>query len=354
MQPLPHTRSDTSGRSGGGARAGLGGFALRCLVAIALIVGALLLWQLQQVMLLLFAAILVAVILKAAAGGLQRLAPLGDTPALLLAAVLILALLGGIGLLFGREMAAQFDALGQTLPGAWDNFVEQVGADRVRALMERFAPEGSTVAGIVQTVLGVVTGALTGLVLAILGGLYLALNPESYRRGMIRLFPNAARARVGRAADATGHSLKAWLVGQLVSMLVVGLLTWGGLTLIGVPSAVALGLIAALLEFVPLVGPIVAAVPGVLIALTMGFESFALVAGLYLLIQQLEGNVLSPVIMRHSVSIPPAVTLFSIFLFGALFGAMGVILGGPLTVAAFVLVRELWLDEDVRAADADD
>ncbi|OWK31982.1 AI-2E family transporter [Sphingomonas mucosissima] len=327
-------------------------FALKSLVAIALIALALLIWHLRDAALLLFAAIVVAVILRGSAEGLQRVLPIGDNLALAVATGLITIVVAGVFILFGQQMAIQFSDLAEALPGAWSNLVDQIGADRVDGMVERFAPQGSTIAGVVQSALSIVTSVATGLVLAVLGGLYLAANPATYRAGALRLLPDDARERTARALDATGQSLRSWLLGQMVLMAVVGVVTAVGLTLIGVPSALALGLIAGLLEFVPLVGPIVAAIPGVLIAMTMGVETAAITAGFYLIIQQAEGNVMEPLIMRKSVSIPPAVTLFSIFLFGGLFGPVGVLLGGPLTVAAFVLVRVLWLNDDMQRSSA--
>lgn len=328
-------------------------FAVKALVAIALIALALLIWHLRDAALLLFAAIVVAVVLRGSARGLQRVLPVGDNVALTIATGLTALVVIGIFGLFGQQMAGQLSDLADALPGAWSNLVDQIGADRVDGWAERFAPQGSTIAGLVQTTLGIVTSVATGLVLAILGGLYLAANPGIYRKGALRLLPENARARTARALDATGQSLRGWLLGQVVLMVLVGVITAVGLSLIGVPSALALGLIAGLLEFVPLVGPIAAAIPGVLIAMTMGVETAAITAGFYLMVQQAEGNVMEPLIMRTSVSIPPAVTLFSIFLLGGLFGPVGVLLGGPLTVAAFVMVRVLWLNDDMRASSSD-
>ena len=324
-------------------------FALKTPVAIALIAFALLIWKLHDAVLLLFAAVITAVILRASAQALQRILPVGDGVALSLATALIAALvIGAIGL-FGQEVSSQVSELTAMLPGAWDTLVDTVGAERVEHLVERFMPEGATIASIAQTVIGLVTSAATGLALAVLGGVYLALSPDTYRRGALRLLPDSAKERVARAFDQTGDSLRAWLLGQIFLMLLVGVVTGVGLWIIGVPSAFALGLIAGLLEFVPLIGPIAAAIPGVLIALTMGLETAALTAGFYFVVQQSEGNILEPLVMRKSVSIPPAVTLFAIFLFGGLFGPIGVLLGGPLTVAAFVLVQVLWLNDDLRA-----
>jgi len=338
-------------------REAIADFALKTIVAIGLVSLALLVWKLRDAVLLVFAAVITAVILRAFARALQRVVPMGDGIALSLATVIIaVVVIGAVGL-FGQEVSTQISALANMLPGAWDTLVDTVGAERLDQLVDRFMPEGATIASIAQSVISVVVSAASGLALAVLGGIYLALSPDTYRRGALRLLPASAQRRAARAIDQTGDSLRAWLIGQILLMLLVGVVTGVGLSVIGVPSAFALGLIAGLLEFVPLIGPIAAAIPGVLIALTMGIETAALSAGFYLVVQQSEGNILEPLVMRKSVSIPPAITLFAIFLFGALFGPLGVLLGGPLTVAAFVMVRVLWLNDDLsggRQAKASD
>lgn len=325
-------------------REALAGFAVRVLIALALGGLALLAWRLHDVLLLLFGAVLVAVILNAAADGVCRLLPVPRGAALAIAALLILVLLGGAIRLFGAEIGSELSALGQSLPSAWASFVAWVGEDRVQSVLDTVSPDGSTVASIVQTVLGTITAALSGLVLAVLGGVYLAIDPSGYRRGVRAMLPRGARAPVNDAMHETGRSLRNWLFGQLLSMACTFAAVAVGLTLLGVPSALALAIVAGLLEFIPLVGPLLGAVPACLMALTAGVETFAWTVGFFVLWQQIEGNALAPLVMRYAVKIPPAVTLFALFLFGGLFGAVGVLLGGPLTVAAWVMAKRLWVD----------
>jgi predicted PurR-regulated permease PerM len=131
----------------------------------------------------------------------------------------------------------------------------------------------------------------------------------------------------------------------MVSMTVVGLLTWIGLTIIGVPSALTLALVAAILEFVPFIGPIVAAVPALLLAFAQSPETAIWVAILFFGIQQFEGNILEPLVQQRAVSIPPAVLLFAIVAGGLLFGIIGILFAGPLTVVSYVLVKRLYVRE---------
>jgi predicted PurR-regulated permease PerM len=135
------------------------------------------------------------------------------------------------------------------------------------------------------------------------------------------------------------------MLGTFVSMGVVGLVTGIGLWLIGVPSALALGLLAGLLEFVPIIGPIAASVPAILLAFSHSTEMALWTAGLFILVQQLEGNLIQPIVQRYAVDLPPALLLFSVVAGGLLFGIVGIIFAAPLTVVTFVLVKRLYVRE---------
>lgn len=322
----------------------IGGFAIRVVVAIALVVLAAGLLWLNHVLLLLFAACLVAVILHAAADGLCRVLPMGKSFAIAVAGLLIVAVVGLIMAIFGQEVANQLEGLSNTLPAAWERFTAWVGEDRIQSALDSVSPGGSTVASLIRTVVGMTTASFTGLILAVLGGVYLAADPGGYRRGALLMLPAKARGRVGDALEATGHALRNWLFGQMFSMACTFVAVAIGMTVLGVPSALALALVAGLLEFIPLVGPFLGAIPALLIAMTVDMETALWTAGFFLLWQQIEGNALAPLVMRYAVSIPPAVTLFSIFIFGTIFGIVGIMLGGPLTVACWVMVKRLWVE----------
>lgn len=326
----------------------LGGFAVRVIVTIFLAGIALLLWSLRDVVLLLFAATLIAVILRAAANGLRRAIPLGEGLSLIVAGVLILAVIGLAAAVFGQEVSRQVTQLGSVLPAAWEDFQAWLVDHGIEMNTQNWVPDGPMIAGWLQSLMSMTTAVLTGLVLAIVGGVYLAIKPQSYVEGTLRLLPRSARGAVGDFFHYSGRSLRRWLLARLVAMLLIGLITYLGLLVIGVPSALALGIIAGFLEFVPFAGPILSAVPALLLALTIDFHTFLLTLGLYILVQQIEGNLLTPLLLDRAVDLPPALTLFSLFLFGALFGVVGVLLAGPLTVVAFIAVKTLWMDRTLK------
>jgi predicted PurR-regulated permease PerM len=182
-------------------------------------------------------------------------------------------------------------------------------------------------------------------VVVIFAGIYLAAQPNFYRAGAIKLVPPRRRKVAAEAMLESERALRLWLKGQAIAMLVVGVLTGAGLWLIGMPSALVLGLIAGLLEFIPFAGPIIAAIPAVMLALVIGPEMVIWVALLYLAIQQLEGTLLAPMIQQYAVDLPGVVLLFSMIGFGILFGTLGVILAAPLAVVTLVLVKRLYVIE---------
>ena len=134
-----------------------------------------------------------------------------------------------------------------------------------------------------------------------------------------------------------------WLVAQFVAMLTVGTVVGLGLWLLGVPFALALGFITFLLEFIPTIGPWLAGVPAVLVGLSQGVDTALFVAGLFFAVELLEGNILLPLVQRWAVELPPALTLFAIFLLGALFGFVGILVAAPLAATLLTLVKMLYL-----------
>jgi len=179
--------------------------------------------------------------------------------------------------------------------------------------------------------------------LVLVGGIYLAAQPRLYRGGLVKLVPPGGRERVEQALDDSWRALRLWLLGRLVSMLFIGTLTGVGLWLLGIPGALALGIVAFILEFVPFIGPIIAAVPAILLALAFEPVKALWVAALYLGIQQLEGNVIEPLVQQRAVDLPPALLLFSIVAGAVVFGPAGVVFAAPLTVVLFVMVKRLYV-----------
>ena len=177
----------------------------------------------------------------------------------------------------------------------------------------------------------------------LVGGIYLAANPRMHVHGVARLLPPARRVTVLRAMHDTGNALRLWLIGQGVVMLSMGLMMWAAYAWLGLPSAAALALIAALADFVPFIGPILGALPALVIASTIDMQTLLWTLGAEVVAQQIESYALMPFVQRRAVKLPPFIGLFSIVVFGTLFGLIGIILAVPLAVAVMTLVQRLWV-----------
>ena len=193
--------------------------------------------------------------------------------------------------------------------------------------------------------LGLFTDAasvLLGLLVVFTVGLYLAARPAPMVDWSVRLFPPDRRPWVRHILVEVRASLLSWLKGRLLSMAVVGGLSIGALYTIGVPGALFLGLFAGLVSFVPYVGPIISAVPPALLALAGEPIDALWVVLAYLLIQQVETYLITPLVMQKTASLHPAVAIAAVTLLGTAFGLLGALLSLPAAVVAGVLVRELW------------
>ena len=328
-------------------------FIERLVIALAVIAVALLLWNLRDLFLLLFGAVLVSVILNLIASPLRERLRFPPMLALLAAVLLVALLILTAFWMFGAEVRRQADTLREAIPAAWTSVQARLDlwglGDAARQWAESLRSGGGVVANFGNIAISV-GNALADTLLVIVGGIYLAAQPGLYRVGLLKLVPARGRALAAQALDASGRALRLWLLGRLVSMTTVGVLTWLGLLIIGVPSALTLGLLAALLEFIPFIGPILSAVPAMLLGFAAGPDKAFWVALLFLAIQQFEGNVLEPLVQQRAVDLPPALLLFALVAGGLVFGIVGIILAAPLTVVLYVMVKRLYVQEALDTA----
>lgn len=300
-------------------------------------------WVISDVLLLVFAAILVAVGLHGAASAVVRYTGCPPKAALVIVCLSVAGLLGAVFYLFGNIISAQVTELFHRLPSAWQTFQDEFHLrgmmDDLMRRAEASAPSGATVLSAVRGVTANVANALLGVFLVVVGGLYFAVQPHMYRDGLLSLFPEERRADASARLDDVAEALRCFLKAQLIAMVVVGLLSGIGLAFLGIPAALALGLFAGLAEFVPMVGPVMAAIPALLLALTVGLDQTLYTLILFVVVQQVESNFISPMLQQEMVSLPAAVTLFAVVAFGTLLGPIGLLLATPLTVLVFALAR---------------
>ena len=329
----------------------MGDLVKRTLVVLLLVGIALLLPLLSTTLLLIFGAILIAVLIRSAAWPFMQLG-LGNTVSVLRGLVAILLLLGGFGWMFGAQLSGQFGELQSQLTAAIPEIRAQLAELPLVGGLADQTPDLQQFAGRALGFAFGLLGLVTNLVLVIVGAAYFALEPDVYKRGLARLFPKDRAQKVTDALDASGQALKRYLLGQLLTMSIVGAMVWIGLEIIGVPSAAALGLTIGVANFIPLVGPFIGAIPGLVIAFSAVPDMFLYALLVYVVAQQIEGNVLTPMVQNMAVSIPPALLIFALAALGSLFGFIGVVLAAPLTVVIYTLVTMLWtrdtLGHDVK------
>jgi len=328
----------------------------KLLITLAVVVLALLILRWRQVFLLGFGAALIAVLLRALANPVRKRTPLNAAWSLAVAVVGLLAIIGLAAWFVGAQVSAQFDQLSQILPKAWVATQAELSAFPAgQWVLEKLQEARSdhsmasnlgVVAGRLGRLTRISVGVVADLALVIVAGVYFAAQPQLYRDGLLRLVPAGARGRIGEAMEEAGASLRKWLVGTGLAMIGMGALIAVGAALLGLPAPLALGLLAGLAEFVPIVGAIVSAIPGLLLAGTQGSQTVIWTLVFYVAAHQFEGHVLIPLIQRRVVSVPPALTLFSVLAFGLLFGPLGVILATPLAVVVLVLIKRLYLHEE--------
>ncbi|RVV99504.1 AI-2E family transporter [Mesobaculum littorinae] len=299
-------------------------------------------WWVRQTLLLTFGAVIVANILLVGARPLSRITNLPHGVSVV-ASGLGLTLMVALALWFAApSLLAQVTQLATDLPAAARTLDSSIGS--AFDLQSVMSPDMmKEMAGRMTKWSAALAEGVTGLVLILCVGLFFALTPDVYLKGLIRFFPQKRQDAAADALTCAGTGLRAWLLGQVVAMVAVGTGVTLGTWAIGLPSPLALGLFAGLLEFVPVVGPILGAIPAVLLAMTMSPGMVAWTLGLFLAIEQIESNFLLPMVEKSVAQVPPAVFLLSLVAVGTVFGIIGVILSAPLTVVACVLIDEVYV-----------
>jgi predicted PurR-regulated permease PerM len=311
-----------------------------------------LLGHLAGILLVIFAGILLAVFLEGLTSLVCGWTSLPRGWGMFIVILLLVGAGVGIGWFAGPRMAEQLSELGTKIPQAVDTIVARIREQPwgERLLHDQFSlqdmiPSGSVIVGGVTGFFSKVLGVLGNLFVVLIIGLYLAISPATYSRNMLLIVPERYRSRLQQVLSAQGRALRYWLVGRIASMTVVGILTALGLWIAGVPLAMTLGLIAALFSFVPYIGPLAAAVPGVLIGAMQEPGTVWIVILVYMGVQLCESYLITPLIQQKAVSIPPALLITIQLLMGVLFGAIGVLLATPFAVVVIVAVQMLYIED---------
>jgi predicted PurR-regulated permease PerM len=249
------------------------------------------------------------------------------------------------------EVDAQVQELSEKIPQAFEQVKAKVSEqswgrkllDRADAnqLMKHPGKAWSQASGFLSATFG----AAANIVIILFIALFISIEPTLYRRGIVSLFPLDQRKRTEEVLSGVYKTLQWWLIGKFGAMAIIGVCTAIGLWLLGIPLALALGLLAALLTFIPNIGPILSAIPAVLLAFTNSPTMGLYVVLLYAGVQAVESYVITPLFQRKTVSLPPALTLSSQVALGTLLGGMGLALATPLMAATIVVVKMVYVQD---------
>ena len=321
-------------------------------IAVAVVVILVLLWYAIDVVLLAFVGVLAAILLRAPADWLAQRFGWSEAWSLALVGAVLLGILVAGGALFGRGILSQALALVDRIPQIIEGFREELGKSELGSRLVAFADiSGMFSSGGVQVLgrglglIGSTFGVVANVLIVVFFAVFMAAQPRMYVEGALHLVARKKRDRVREVLCEIGRVLRRWLVGQTVLAVCVAILTGAGLVLLGAPFPFALALLAGLMEFVPYIGPFLAAIPAVMVAFANGPELALYVALLFIGVQLVESYVLAPLVQQRAVHLPPGAILFAQVLMGAIVGALGVAVATPLAAAIMVAVGMLYVED---------
>jgi len=318
------------------------------------VVSVVILWYSIDVLLLFFAGILLAILLRSISIFFSHQLGLPDAAAL----GLVLSLIVGSFIVFVITLIPTIDAqwgeLGTQLAEAWNKLKQNFQSNTFFKPLffitkdvewANLIPQSSNIFFNATNLFTSTLGIFVGFFAVFFIGIFLAGDPQTYKNGFLKLIPIKNRARIDQILDEITVSLQWWLIGKFLSMALIGVLTALGLWLLDIPLAVSLGLIAAVLTFIPNFGPILSAIPAVLMGAAQSLEAAFYVILLYAGIQIFETYLITPVIQQKTISLPPALIIGAQILLTVLAGGLGLILATPLIAVIIIIVNRLYVED---------
>lgn len=306
----------------------------------------------MEVLLLIFAGILFALFIRGLSGFMfGRFTIIPEQLRIVFTLLLLIAAFTAFIIFLAPQLTEQGEKLAKELPAAVENIREKIGSlNWLEDLLQ--SSDGSSpfsaaseVTGKFFGVFATTFGVLSSIFIILFIGLYLCFTPQYYLTGMLRLLPGSWRERGSEVFQALDYILGRWIISRFVGMLIVSFFTFLGLLYLEVPMPLGLSVLAGLLTFIPNIGPVIAAIPAVLLGYMQSSTIGLYVILLYVLIQTVESYLITPLIQQRGVSLPPVITLTSQVVLASLFGFLGLLLATPLAAAALVLVKMLYIEE---------
>lgn len=300
-----------------------------------------------DLILLAFGAMLGALLLVAIADWIDAHTPIGRGAGLAIAALVLFTVIGLIVWLFGSETASQASALTHALPQDWARLRQSWGSSPIGGKLLNSVESFGGGSKLARVGAGLGLGSLeliANFIIMLVGALFFAAQPQLYRKGILHLVPRPYRPVIADALEDVARALRLWLITQLISMGLMGVMIAFGLWLSGVQAWGALGLLGGLSEFIPYVGPTLAMIPAIIVGLAGGGSIWGVI-GTYVVVRIIQANVITPLISQRVVSVPPGLYLFLILAMGYAFGTFGMFFSGALSVAAYTLTIRLYVRE---------
>ena len=316
-------------------------------IVVSVVVAILIIRVAFNVLLMALAGSMIAVYFHGLGGLIQRKTKLRRKFAMIIAVALTFMVITGLLWFIGAKVQAQVTQLSNTLPHTINSAKDKLAQTPIgRKLLEYSS--GDNTKKLVDTVTSFFNtsfGVIGDLYIIMFLGIFFTVNPTMYKDGLLLLVPHEKKLLGIHILERISQSLKGWLKGMMISMALVFTLVTVGLSIVGMPVTMVLGLITGLLEIVPNLGSVIAMVPGVLIAFTISTNTAVGVSLIYIASQTIVSNIVTPLIQKRMINLPPALTLISQLIMGTMSGALGIILAVPLLSILVILVDELYVKQ---------
>jgi predicted PurR-regulated permease PerM len=309
------------------------------------------LWLARSIFIVTFLGVLLGLAMSRAVDLLERIHIKRGIGAALVLLVFV-GTLAGLLAMIGPSIREQTRELSTQLPKAMQSIEAAVNRTPMNdalggGLTSRVGKELRSATRFLFPIVSSFLGAAGGIVIVLFIAMYVAATPGLYRDGLLHLVPHKHRERAKDVLATLRDTLRQWLVARLIAMVLIGVITGAGLALIGVEGALALAVLAGLLEFVPFFGPVVSAIPAIGVALADAPQKALWVVVLYVIIQQLEGNVITPLLLKKRLDVPPVMTVVAVAALGMVFGVLGMLIAEPLLAAVLVTTKMLYVEDVV-------
>jgi len=298
-----------------------------------------------NVLLMVLAGALIATFFHGLGDMIQRKTKFSRKLAMIISVAGSFAIMGALLWFMGTKIQQQVTELSTTLPHTLGTVKTKMASTPLgKKLLESITGNNSQkLMTTAQSFFSTSFGVIGDMYIILFLGIFFTTNPSLYKNGILLLVPEDRKEKGEHIINRVSLSLKGWLKGMMISIVLVTILISTGLTVIGLPVALVLGLITGLLEMVPNLGSLLAMIPGVLLALTISTNMAIVVALLYIASQTITANIVNPLIQKKMINLPPALTLISQLIMGAISGALGVILAVPLLAIVIILMDELYV-----------